>query len=143
MRLRASASAFTKSQPGARPFGASTSRLLERPGSRLRPPIPASVHSDSVKYVLQPLRIPRAWTRAEAASLLRLHPMKLWRLIQAGEIRAFKETFFTRPPGSARAFKHERLFVSSRAINDYMARKEAEYQAQVGRRRPRRAIQPP
>jgi len=69
--------------------------------------------------------------------------MKLWRLIQAGEIRAFKQTFFTRPPGSARAFKHERLFVSSRAINDYMARKEALYQAEAGRRRQCRAVVSP
>jgi len=79
----------------------------------------------------------------EGPSLLRLHPMKLWRLIQAGEIRAFKQTFFTRPPGSARAFKHERLFVSSRAINDYMARKEALYQAEAGRRRQCRAVVSP
>lgn len=82
----------------------------------------------------------KAVSRAPEVSLLRLHPSKVWRLIQTGEIRAFKETFFTRPPGSARAFKHERLFVSSRAINEYMLRREAEYEAQIARRRQRRAL---
>lgn len=54
--------------------------------------------------------------------------MKLWRMIQAGEIRAFKETFYFRPPGAPHAYQRRRLFVSSAELNRYMSRKEDEYE---------------
>src|SRR2546425_562793 len=66
-----------------------------------------------VSRVPSPLKIPRAWTVREAASLLDLHPKKVQRLIHAGVLRGFKQTSYRRLAGPPWVFRWEKLYVAS------------------------------
>jgi hypothetical protein len=88
---------------------------------------------------LSPLKIPRAWTVREAAALLALHPKKVWRLIDGGVLRGFKQTAYRRLSGPPWALRWTRLYVSSDELRRYMRSLEARYEKELAARRQRRA----
>ncbi len=88
-----------------------------------------------VSRVPSPLKIPRAWTVREAASLLDLHPKKVQRMIHAGVLRGFKQTSYRRLAGPPYVLRWEKLYVASDMLYGYMRGQEAKYAEELNRRR--------
>ncbi len=81
------------------------------------------------------LKIPRAWTVKEAASLLDLHPKKVQRMIYAGVLRGFTQTTYRRLAGPPFVLRWVKLYVSSDELRRYMREQETAYTQERARRR--------
>ena len=80
--------------------------------------------STTASAVRKTTRIPKAWTLTEAACLLDLPAQRLYQMIRKGEVRAFKLTYWRRPPGTPVAYRRVRLMVSTEALEAFMRERE-------------------